>query len=401
MRLRTLLLALALSTPTLVAAQVWAPLTTGTSEVLADVHFTTETMGFAVADGGLLLTTADGGDTWNSRILNAGLDNQGIAVSPSGATGIIVTDDGGVLRTVDGGVTWTFVATGMSDGRAAIAWGTESVVWVAGRDGDAAMSTDSGASWTSRPSGSVDRTEGMAAAGPLDAWVVGRSGEIRHTADGGVTWQAQQSGTVDDLKDIQMLDASTGYIAGSGNTALKTTDGGSTWTSVATSGVSGNGLFFRDVNTGWLAADFGQIWATSDGGASWTLQPSGTSQSFNRMHFPSATRGFAVGDGGTVVRFTEATTELEGGPGGTAMTLRAGANPARETVAVTLALARPQDVAIEAFDLVGRRVALLHAGALSAGTHAFSLDSSALTPGRYLVRAAGESTQTVTITILR
>ena len=49
--------ALALLAPALTFAQTWAPLTTGTTEVLADVHFISDNVGFAIADGGLLLSS--------------------------------------------------------------------------------------------------------------------------------------------------------------------------------------------------------------------------------------------------------------------------------------------------------------------------------------------------------
>jgi photosystem II stability/assembly factor-like uncharacterized protein len=388
MRLTTLVgLALLLATPA--TAQHWAPVPSGTSAILADVHFTSNQVGFAVADGGLLLSTSDGGDSWTSRVLNAGLDNQGIAFSPSGSAGLIVTDGGGVLRTIDGGVTWTLIPTGMSDGRAAIAWGNETVVWVAGRDGNAAVSTDAGATWTFRSTGSLQRTEGLAAAGATHAWVVNREGEIRHTSNAGVTWTTQASGTTDDLKDVQMLDLSLGYAVGGDNVVLKTTNGGATWTNVATSGVSGNGLFFLNASTGWVVSDAGQIWFTPNGGASWTPQPSGTTQSFNRVHFPSQDRGYAVGDGGTVVRFTDAQTGSEGMPMPAGVTLAVGPNPIAGLGHVSLTLDRPQTITVAVFDGLGRRVATLHMGELAAGAHSMQIDGSTLYPGTYVVRAVG------------
>ena len=367
-------------------AQPWTPQSSGTALVLGDVHFLNDATGFAVADEGLLLSTTDGGGTWSSRVLSAGLDNQGIAFNPSGTVGIIVTDDGAVWRTADGGATWTLVPTGMQDGRAAVAWGTDAVVWVAGRDADAAVSTDAGATWTYRSSGSAQRTEGMAAVGTQLAWVVNREGEIRHTANGGATWATQASGTTSDLKDIQMLNATTGYIAGSGNVVLKTTNGGATWTNVATSGVSGNGLFFLNATTGWVVADAGQIWFTSNAGASWALQPSGTTQSFNRVHFPSATRGFAVGDGGTVVRFGGATTAGGDGPEVGRATLAVAPNPTRGTSAVTLSLPEAGPVTVVVYDALGRRVALLHDGPLAAGGHRLEVGLD-LTPGLFIIQA--------------
>ena len=393
-------LSLALLLAGAAAAQTWAPQSSGTSASLSDVHFVSPTTGFAVADGGLLLSTTDGGTTWSSRVLNAALDNQGLAFNAAGSVGIIVTDAGSVWRSTDGGATWALVPTGMSDGRAAVAWGTDAVVWVAGRDGNAAVSTDAGATWTLRPTGSAERTEGMAAAGAQEAWVVGRSGEIRHTANGGASWTSQPSGTASDLKDIQMLDASTGYIAGNDNVVLKTTNGGATWTNVATAGVSGDGLFFLDAATGWVVGDVGQIWFTSTGGASWALQASGTAQALNRVHFANASRGVAVGDAGTIVRFGGVVAAEDGPSAGVALEIAP--NPVRDRAAVTLSVPLAAQVRAVVVDALGRRVAVLHDGPLAAGTHHVALGVAALPSGVYTVHVtSGEATTRRRLTVAR
>ena len=66
-------------------------------------------------------------------------------------------------------------------------------------------------------------------------------------------------------------------------------------------------------------------------------------------------------------------------------------NPFNPNTALTLRLARAQHVVVEALDGLGRRVALLHEGALAAGTHRLALDASGLPSGLYLVRAIGEA----------
>ncbi len=66
-------------------------------------------------------------------------------------------------------------------------------------------------------------------------------------------------------------------------------------------------------------------------------------------------------------------------------------NPVRGRAAFTLSLARPERVTVAVFDVLGRRVAVLHEGPLAAGAHALTLDGSALPAGVYLVRAAGET----------
>ena len=390
--------------PLLSSAQTWSPQASGTASVLADVHFISPTTGFAVADAGLLLSTNDAGATWTSQTIGGGaLDFEGIDFSPSGSNGIIATDGGGVYRSTNSGASWTLVSTGAGDLRHAC-WVDETTVWVAGRNGDSAISTDAGATWGYHGTSSADRTQSIAAVSVSEAWIANDSGEIRHTTDGGVNWSTQASGTGSDLKDIQMLDASTGYIAGNGNVVLKTTNGGSTWTNVATSGVSGNGLFFVDANVGWVVADAGQIWFTANGGASWVLQASGTAQSFNRVHFPVTAAGWAVGDAGTIVHFSspptanEPATDLPDGYRLSAVY----PNPFNPQARFTLEVAEAQAVRISVFDGLGREVRALHDGSLSAGSTGFVIDGAGLPSGMYVVRAAGETFVTSrTMTLLR
>jgi hypothetical protein len=64
-------------------------------------------------------------------------------------------------------------------------------------------------------------------------------------------------------------------------------------------------------------------------------------------------------------------------------------NPARSTSTLSLTLPRPQAVTAEALDVLGRRVALLHDGALAAGVHRLTFDANTLPAGLYLVRLIG------------
>jgi photosystem II stability/assembly factor-like uncharacterized protein len=77
-------------------------------------------------------------------------------------------------------------------------------------------------------------------------------------------------------------------------------------------------------------------------------------------------------------------------------------NPFRDEATVTVTLARPSEASASVHDVLGRRVALLHEGALSSGSHAFGLNGSALPAGVYVVRAAaGGAVATRTVTRLR
>ncbi len=81
----------------------------------------------------------------------------------------------------------------------------------------------------------------------------------------------------------------------------------------------------------------------------------------------------------------------EGGPTGTGGFALGAAypNPAGARVALPLTLAEAGAVRVEAFDLLGRRVALLHDGPMAAGRSEVAWDVGALPSGVYVVRASG------------
>jgi hypothetical protein len=77
-------------------------------------------------------------------------------------------------------------------------------------------------------------------------------------------------------------------------------------------------------------------------------------------------------------------------------------NPFRGVAGVTLVLPAAGAVTVGLYDVLGRRVALLHEGTLEAGEHAFRLDGRMLPAGVYVMRAAaGGLVVTRAVTLLR
>ena len=75
-------------------------------------------------------------------------------------------------------------------------------------------------------------------------------------------------------------------------------------------------------------------------------------------------------------------------------------NPFNPRTALTLTLEQAHPVRVAAYDLLGREVALLHDGMLSAGDHALTFEARGLPSGPYLIKATGPSavqTQIVTL----
>jgi hypothetical protein len=66
-------------------------------------------------------------------------------------------------------------------------------------------------------------------------------------------------------------------------------------------------------------------------------------------------------------------------------------NPATGSSSLAVTLATPDDVVVELFDALGRRVAVVQDGALAAGVrHEIEIDTRGLAPGVYVWRVAGE-----------
>ncbi|MCH8031916.1 MAG: T9SS type A sorting domain-containing protein [Bacteroidetes bacterium] len=71
--------------------------------------------------------------------------------------------------------------------------------------------------------------------------------------------------------------------------------------------------------------------------------------------------------------------------------LPAAPNPFREETHLNLRLDETQQLSVEVFDLLGRRVSTLHDGLVSAGSHSFVFRPQGLAGGVYIVRVVGKN----------
>lgn len=98
--------------------------------------------------------------------------------------------------------------------------------------------------------------------------------------------------------------------------------------------------------------------------------------------------------------FPESSTPVDPGAETHALSLTSFPNPASRTMSLQLAVPITGEVTVEVYDVLGRRVAVLHDGPLAAGPHALRFDAAALPSGVYVVRAvapAGVVTRRVTL----
>jgi len=160
----------------------------------------------------------------------------------------------------------------------------------------------------------ADSLHGWLAGGgrAIDGGIVGR------TRDGGRTWSFE-SGIVpgsergSGLGRIQFRDSLRGWATADRGQVMLTVDGGETWRPVPLAGPSGflHDLQFRDDAEGWVAGT--QIAHTEDGGETWHMLFRSESEngyvSANAIHFVDPSRGWLVGQGGTLMRTDDGGTD--------------------------------------------------------------------------------------------
>jgi hypothetical protein len=150
-------------------------------------------------------------------------------------------------------------------------------------------------------------------------WTVGDKGLIFKTVDGGSNWTQPTSYALDVLSDVAFADSLHGWAVGGYDTSnvMYTNNGGETWSWQRTSTRARlYGVSAVDSLYAWtVAGKNGHILNTSNGGAAWTVQGKAPYQTLYDVCFVDKDNGWMVGEGGYVVRITNASTELSAIPG--------------------------------------------------------------------------------------
>ncbi|MCE9544573.1 MAG: hypothetical protein K8T25_03510 [Planctomycetia bacterium] len=115
-----------------------------------------------------------------------------------GGRGYLVGDGGLILSTRDGGVNWDAPPGRLPQNSSEINWQAVAVegphVWIAGSPGSRVLhSANGGATWDSYSTGTTLPIRAMTFTDATHGWAVGALGQILATADGGRTWQAQRA----------------------------------------------------------------------------------------------------------------------------------------------------------------------------------------------------------------
>lgn len=315
-----LLTAFCLLTPSTSFAANWGRQRTSSLAWLHSVFFVDKDRGWAAGSRGTLLSTVDGGKTWQAkarptedtiRDIYFANEHVGVVVCERNIYELRSNDDprSYLMITSDGGAHWkrATVRGPNVDARLMRAvFSRSGRGWAFGEGGSIYTTRDGGANWTRLQAPTPFLLLGGTFVDEQSGWLVGAGSTILRTSDGGETWHHSRFSNPLSVRfnSTSFVDVRLGWAVGSGGAIYRTINGGQSWLAQK-SGVTADlrDVKFLDAREGWAVGDEGTVLHTLDGGFRWVVERSGTPHTLERIFFADRTHGWAVGFGGTIISY--------------------------------------------------------------------------------------------------
>lgn len=285
-------------------AQTFGTQNSGISDNANQIEFATESIGWAVADAGRIIGTADGGLNWN--LLSSGVTTDLFSIDAvSMTTAMAVGANGVILTTTNGGITWTPQTSGTANDLMGIHMVDANTAYAVGATGTILKTTDGGAAWSALTSGTTNDLNGVHFISSTNGYAVGGgllSGTILVTFNAGVNWTTQTSGTTNAINSVFFTDANNGYAVCDLGTVLKTTDGGTNWNSQTVGANNLTDVAFVNDSIGFISGNGSTLMRTDDYGAGWNAVTTGGSGNHLGLSFLNQYTGYLSGTAGEVLK---------------------------------------------------------------------------------------------------
>jgi photosystem II stability/assembly factor-like uncharacterized protein len=257
--------------------QTWETSVSDHPEPLTSIAFADPLTGFAGQPGDGLLVTRDGGSTWrvedHTGDTLASVSFLDSMIGHAAGTGMNFT----LYRTANGGTDWAPVYD-CPDGTITGISFADGVHGFLASPVSVASSDDAGTTWSSPTAIPGTWIQDLVFADVQTGWVAGasqdgtdRSGIVLTTVDGSTSWSDTGPEEPDRITALAVNDSVVLLAAGEGGTLLMTSDGGSTWQDLAPAPANHlRSIYMDDPSAGWAVGPVGTVHRTTDGGSHWT-----------------------------------------------------------------------------------------------------------------------------------
>ena len=285
----------------------WEQVNSGTDAHLYGVNFVDGKLGWVAGTNGVVLSTKDGGNTWNASDTKTSLKDTLTQVNFTTPTNGWLVSIGKVNYTGSAGNSWTVQhqVRGVGDKSPGILdqyFVSTTEGWAVGGFGTILHTLNGGRKWEEIKAHSDKHLWGVYFADSKHGWIVGEEGEILHTQDGGKNWVSQHSDVEQPLFAVHFANLTNGWIVGTNGLILITIDGGQTWERQNNPmKQSLRDVAFSNEKIGWAVGEEGLILHTTDGGINWIRSASHTSHNLQNIHLYK-NKGWIAGEKGTILK---------------------------------------------------------------------------------------------------
>ena len=293
----------------------WQPVPLETRSNPLAVAFTDASHGFLVGSNRLILETNDGGASWQERSLDLPAEENFrlISIDFRGEEGWIAGQPGLMLHSTDGGRNWSrlfldtklpgepYLITALGKGQAELATNVGAIYATA----------DGGLSWQALVSDAAGAVRELRRS-PDGRYVsVSSLGNFFSTWNPGEpTWQVHQRVSSQRLQSMGFQPEGSLWMVARGAQLRFNADAADPeqWSKPVIPITNGYGyldLAWDGAGTIWTGGGSGTLLVSSDAGRSWQKDPVGAQQptNFTRIVFPSAAKGFVLGERGSLLRW--------------------------------------------------------------------------------------------------
>ncbi len=406
----------------------WTVTPTGFTTMIHSLYCIDQTTLYACGQNGLVANTTDGGESWNTTIVDSAALFTAIWFTAP-ATGYVCgynTQSGRALlyRTTTGGVEWNRIRDGGSNTSYTTLHFTNTdtgfLGMTVGTNGSILRTTDAGETWSTLSGIAYIRS--MCFADQDTGIAVGQGGAVYRTVNAGASWERTfqlPDAPLHDFYSVCFADHRTVLAAGDNGYLYKSTDAGESWApthGTTTQTLRLTSLWFTEAAVGYVVGDSGTILKTTDAGATWDQKESPTQEYLSSLAFADQATGFAAGGHGTVLKTTGGGTVAVGrehSSHASSVQLEQNyPNPFNPSTTIRIDIpptgdgqfdgAPSAEVRLVVLDLLGRTVSTLIDGRRSPGSHDVTFDGSQLPSGTYLYRlTVGRAGQTKKMVLVK